>query len=341
MRHLNEFLDNRILNGLVSEGKVTAGSIIDTLGNIDKNAKLGKYVETLNNMLKDDDAKLILTKLFGSKSIQKEHKVAFDGEMIEIKASELHPTQSEIDVNKSIIYPFLNPDNAKAVKAYKENKTANFPFPLITFDGKWVVDGHHRWSGVYTFNPDCPINCYNLKVSSNEPGAEITQETVLKIVQACLAAKRAEDGKGQIPQEKVEGVNVFKLTPKKIAEIVKSFCTGEVFDELSDKEKSKAGSPENMQKAAKAVAKNLGFEGDDQNDYQETIAYITGNLKKLQKENKQYAQTGNPRGDMPQTDKGGNDPDNDKTATPDTEGSALNKLVDNGVDIKAVPHNEK
>ena len=332
MKHLYDYIiETLLLESDDNNDKNFANKIIKSLGNTD-DPSLSSYVDKLNEILKDKDGKAILQKLFGSTDIKKKYKVGFDGEMKFIKASKLHPTQTEIDINKSIVYPFLNADNAKTTEKYKKGAEITFPFPLITFNSQWVVDGHHRWSGVYSFNKDCKIACFNLTVSSNEPNAKVTEQTVLKIVQACLAAKRAEDGKGQIPQEKVEGANIFKMSDDEIKDTVKSYCNGSVYDSLSDKEKKKAGSEANIKEAAKKIEK---IYDKDENGL---IDFIAGNLEDLKKNNEKFAQKGNNRGVMPQTDKGGDNPDDASTAHPEKEGSALNNLVKGGVNINAVPH---
>ena len=328
MKHLYDYIAETLL--LESDDDL-ANKIIKSLGDTN-DPSLSAYVDKLNKILKDKDGKAILQKLFGSTEIKDKYKVGFSGEMKSIKASDLHPTQTEIDINKSIVYPFLNPDNAKTTENYKKGSKISFPFPLITFNNQWVVDGHHRWSGVYSFNKKCEIECFDLKVDSNEPDAQITEQTVLKIVQACLAAKRAEDGKGQIPQEKVEGANIFKMSDDEIKDTVKTYCDGSVYDSLSKKEKEKAGSEDNIKKAAKKIEEIYDKDED------ELIDFIAGNLENLKTHNEKFAKRGNNRGVMPQTDKGGDNPDDAKTAHPEKDGSALNNLVKGGVNINAVPH---
>ena len=267
------------------------------------NTDLGGYVDYLNKMLDDPDAKSILINAFLN---AEEDSYEFSGKMINIPVSKLHPTQSEIDVDKSLGYPFKNEGAATAcMKMFFDSSVAQMPFPLITFDGKFIVDGHHRWSQVYSFNPDAKMECFDLKVKS---GGKIDEQDMLKIVQGLLAAKRAEDGKGAIPRSTVEGANLFKMSEKEVKDTIVRYC---------DKDAKVA---EIIQNAAEC------------NSAEELADYLCGNLMKLRADNMAYARKGNNRGVMPQTDRGGDDPDDMGTAKPDKKGSALNKLVNAKVD---------
>lgn len=263
-------------------------------------SNLADYVKYLNKMLQNNDAKKVLINAF----IDGENpNYSFECDTRNIKVTDLHPTQSEIDVNKSLGYPFLKMETADAcMKMFFEDSYVKMPFPLITFEGKWIIDGHHRWSQVYTFNPKAEMECFDISIK----GGKVSPNEMLKIVQGMLAAKRAEDGKGNIPSNKVEGANLFKMTEDEVKKTIISYCEGEGKEEI-----------------AKRICSATG------NDTVEDLAeYLCDNLMKLQKDYKQDAAKGNNRGVMPQTDKGGDDPDNPVTAEPDKNGSVLNKLSD-------------
>lgn len=267
------------------------------------NADLGGYVDYLNKMLDDPDAKSILLNAFLN---AEEDSYEFSGKMINIPVSKLHPTQSEIDVDKSLGFPFKSEKAANmSMDNFFSGSTVVMPFPLITFNGQFIVDGHHRWSQVYSFNPDAKMECFDLKVKS---GGKIDEQDMLKIVQGLLAAKRAEDGKGSIPRSTVEGANLFKMSEKEVKDTIVRYC---------DKDAKVA---EIIMNAAEC------------NGAEELADYLCGNLMKLRADNMVYAKKGNNRGVMPQTDRGGDDPDDMGTAKPDKKGSALNKLVNAKVD---------
>lgn len=271
------------------------------------NTDLGGYVDYLNKMLDDPDAKAVLLNAFLNAD---DEAYEFTGKMVNLDVTKLHPTQSEIDIDKSLGYPFKNESAAtSSMKMFFDSDVAQMPFPLITFNGKFIVDGHHRWSQVYSFNPDAKMECFDLKVKS---GGKISEQDMLKIVQGLLAAKRAEDGKGAIPRSTVEGANLFKMSEKEVKDTIVRYC---------DKDETVA---QIIMKAAEC------------NSVEELADYLCDNLMKLRTDNMAYARKGNNRGVMPQTDRGGDDPDDMGTAKPDKKGSALNKLVNAKVDKKVV-----
>lgn len=274
---------------------------------LSSNADLGSYVDYLNKMLDDPDAKAVLLNAFLNAD---DDAYEFTGKMINLDVTKLHPTQSEIDVDKSLGFPFKSEKTAKmSMDNFFSGSTVVMPFPLITFNGQFIVDGHHRWSQVYSFNSDAKMECFDLKVKS---GGKISEQDMLKIVQGLLAAKRAEDGKGLIPRSTVEGANLFKMSEKEVKDTIVRYC---------DKDATVAEIIQNATGCGSA---------------EELADYLCDNLMKLRKDNMAYAKKGNNRGVMPQTDRGGDNPDDMSSAKPDKKGSALNKLVNAKVDKKIV-----
>lgn len=268
----------------------------ELLEKLSKQKSLADYVDVLNKMLKDKDAKNVLIKAFIEGQDNPAYK--FDAKQKNIPVTQLHPTQSEIDVDKSLGYPFKNTQAATAcMKMFFEDPVVVMPFPLITFEGKYIIDGHHRWSQVFAFNPDAKMDCFDITVK----GGKVDEQEMLKITQGFIAAKRAEDGKGEIPANHVEGANLFKMSDKQIKDTVVSYC-------------------ENKE-TAEIICNAAG-----QSTPEELADYLCDNLLELQKENRAYSRKGNPRGVMPQTDRGGDNPDDQKSAKPDAKGSVLNKF---------------
>ena len=301
MKRLIEYINEQ----LVKEG-LSAEDILKELPNKEK---LAEYVDDLNKMLDDKDAKQILIKAFVTS--KDKDAIDFDGEMKFIPVKELHPTQSEIDVNKSLGFPFKGEKEAKNnMKQFFENSDkVSMPFPLITFDGEFILDGHHRWSQVYTFNPECKMQCFDIHVAS---GKKVDEQDALKICQGVLAAKRSVDKKGKIPQEKVEGANLFKMSEDEVKKAIEGFC-------------------EKNEKPAEIIMK-----AEKVKDASQLADKLCKNLMDLRKNNEQYAKKGNNRGVMPQTDKGGNNPNDMATAKPDVKQSALHALVKGKVDPNVV-----
>jgi hypothetical protein len=175
----------------------------------------------------------------------------------------LLPTQSEIGFDQSIAN--ILSDQYDSLQSILKG-TANVGGPIVTYNGKYVIDGHHRWSQVYAANPNAKME--NLDIKGNLKPTEI-----LKIVHAAIAAKI-----GEVPSADPKGINILNgVTEKQVADAVNS--------KLSDK-------------AKKIWAAN------GEKDNASITKRIYNNLKMLISKNKPVA--GSPgRADMPQTDKGG------------------------------------
>ena len=145
-------------------------------------------------------------------------------------------------------------------------------------------------------------------------GPTIKSQDALKLCQGVLAAKRSVDKQGRIPKEVVEGANLFKMDEKEIKETINKYC-------------------EDNPKPAKIIEKY-----EDVSDESKLADKIFKNLMDLRKRNEKFANKGNERGVMPQTDKGGNKPNEhgDKTSAYDKKGSALYAMTHGKIDPKTV-----
>jgi len=127
----------------------------------------------------------------------------------------LLPTQSEIGFDQSIAN--ILSDQYDSLQSILKG-TANVGGPIVTYNGKYVIDGHHRWSQVYAANPNAKME--NLDIKGNLKPTEI-----LKIVHAAIAAKI-----GEVPSADPKGINILNgVTEKQVADAVNS--------KLSDKAK--------------------------------------------------------------------------------------------------------
>ena len=102
-----------------------------------KNKKYTDYVTTLNKMLDDPKAKTLLVDGFGGEL----GKTKFTFKVKNIPAANLRPTQSEIDVDKSLKQFLTNPEN---IKKDFVNEIVIVNMPLVTVIGNYLIDGHHR-----------------------------------------------------------------------------------------------------------------------------------------------------------------------------------------------------
>ena len=259
-----------------------------------KHKNVHDYINTLNDMLNDPKAKLLLEDGFGGMLGDTELKYSVE----EIPVRNLRPTQSEIDVDKSVKYSFTKPETVDMImNGAGKNVEINYS-PIVTFRKNYVIDGHHRWSQVYSINPDATVKCFNYD-------GDISPIQMIKAVQGAIAAVKAQTGDDEnIPSREVEGKNLFEK------EWNKKHIYKYIYDNITNK----------------FVGQYNKYFPEIENKKDVAMA-LTNNLMELKTNN--YPEIGSPnRGDMPVTTHAGLDKNNKISALPDSNGSALNKLKD-------------
>ena len=263
-----------------------------------KNKNYEDYVTTLNKMIDDPKAKTLLEDGFGGEL--GDTKLTFN--VKEIPVSQLMPTQSEIDLDKSLKHALIKKESFE--------KTFTNPIeinkPIITFRENYIIDGHHTWLQAITLNPNGKILSFNYD-------GNISVIQMLKAVQGTIAAVKAKNNKnnGKLPSNKSIGINIYD----------------DNFDENKIKKYLEDTLDENL-------LDNFIELIDDCYDWDSTIEWLTDRLLDI-KENNYPESFAQKRENMPQVYKGGTDQNDKNTAMPDKKGSALNKLKD-GKFIKSV-----
>jgi hypothetical protein len=256
-----------------------------------KHKKYDDYVATLNKMLEDPKAKTLLEDGFGGEL--GDTKLTFS--VKEIPVSQLMPTQSEIDLDKSLKHALTKKESFE--------KTFTNPIeinkPIVTFRQNYVIDGHHTWLQAIALNPKGKILSFNYD-------GDISPIQMLKAVQGTIAAVKADNNNnnGKLPSNSVNGPNFFDKTfdEKKIRKYIKDTLDENLIDLYIDKIK------ECM-------------------NYDTTVDWLTERLLDIKSNNYPFDSAPG-RENMPQVFKGGTDEDDKKTSLPDKEGSAMNKLKD-------------
>ncbi|MGV1089533.1 MAG: hypothetical protein ACOYBX_16275 [Mycobacterium sp.] len=110
----------------------------------------------------------------------------------------LIPTQKEIDITKSLQYPLQHPDQLATYFAGGAIQTFT---PILTADnGTYIIDGHHRWSGIVLINPYAQVTALDL-------GYVPTPQDGLKEAQVGVAAVN-----DFLPSSKVDpGTNLYDM----------------------------------------------------------------------------------------------------------------------------------
>ena len=130
-----------------------------------------------------------------------------------VPVKNLVPTQSEIDVDKSISIPLSNVSKMQQYLFCGDSPivTGDPLTPIIVANKKYIVDGHHRWSQVYFTNPDCLMKAYNME-NINDPAV------ALKSAQLEIAGET-----GKIKTEKVKGQNLIGIDEKSLKDYVEKY----------------------------------------------------------------------------------------------------------------------
>ena len=256
-----------------------------------KHKKYDDYVDTLNKMLEDPKAKTLLEDGFGGEL--GDTKLTFS--VKEIPVSQLMPTQSEIDLDKSLKHALTKKESLE--KTFTDPIEINKP--IVTFRQNYVIDGHHTWLQAIAINPKGKILSFNYD-------GDISPIQMLKAVQGTIAAVKADDNNnnGKLPSNKVDGPNFF--------------------DKSFDEKKIKKYLEENFDESLTNIyCKYL----DNCKNKKDIIDYLIERLLDIKSNNYPF-ESAPSRENMPQVFKGGTDADDKSSALPDKEGSAMNKLKD-------------
>ena len=197
-----------------------AGASYDDIGQELDKAKYEDFCTQLNFLVNNEDPKTqALYKTFKEGWKDEYDDVTVANEYISIR--DLHPTQNVIFANKSLV-PMLN--GTWTVGGDKDGKGGK-PAVEVTMSGggvqiplgsPWVVcnvggvnyliDGHHRWSKFYAFNPTCKLQAWVIRNGSGK-GIFRSADDVLKFAQGTLAAL----GQDTVVQQSKTDVNMYDL----------------------------------------------------------------------------------------------------------------------------------
>ncbi|WWT39393.1 hypothetical protein [Microcystis phage Mel-JY01] len=177
-----------------------------------------------------------------------------------ISADDLRPTQNVIGFAQSL--DDILTDKFGSLKSMLDGK-AKFPTPLVTYNGEYIIDGHHRWSQSYVANPEVKLDCFDLR-------GKLEPLEMLKVIQLAIAADV-----GQIKIAAAKGVNLLIATEDEVKTNVMNKLTDNALELFVDK--------------------GIGTTKDD------VANYIWNNVKNMQKSNAPI-QNAPDRTVMPQTD---------------------------------------
>lgn len=237
------------------------------------------YIDKLNELLKDPKTASLLEDAFGGNLGDVQLKYTKRN----ISVQQLNPTQAEIDLKNSVLYPLCHPECIP--NFFKP--AVELSIPLITFNDNFVIDGHHRWSQGLCFNPSCKMVCINFKGAMSAP-------QMLKATQGAIAAYMSskQNTGDDIPSAVVaKGFNIFDKNRTEMENFLEQVYNGYIA-----MGSDKCDVDEVIAQLNKFVP--------EVTDKESLTKYICDNAENLKNDHTPVAGAPN-RGLMPQTDKAG------------------------------------
>jgi len=271
---IHEIKRMQFLAGLITEAEATPEQ---ELKNILK-ADYPTFVQKLGDNINDPKFRDAI------KSISDQYPIKTTD--LSPKVTDLKPTQNEIDVDKSLKFPLTNAQSAAV--CLKGGAVSIAGKNIVTGGGgKFIIDGHHRWSQLYCMNPNASITAMDVN-NITDPIAG------LKATQLGIAGDI-----GKVPVAKVEGSNLLKMDKNSLINYVVKTITPEVVQVFVAK-----GIGKGRSKMSGAIAKSKTANLKEAEDIETKKAigeYIWKNVEQMQQNNQPVS--GAPgRNIMPQTD---------------------------------------
>lgn len=147
-------------------------------------------------------------------------------------AANLRPTQKDIGFFNSLKDQVTNPPwkPVDAVLFDSPIVMGNPPGPVLTYNGKWILDGHHRWSQVMMTNP-----AGNMAIANLSGPALSGPEEALKATQLAIAVQS-----DAVKTKPLGGPDLMQASPEQVGKYVMQNITDEVLQLLVKAGKIKA-----------------------------------------------------------------------------------------------------
>ena len=179
-----------------------------------------------------------------------------------VPVQRLLPSQNEIGLSNSIAFPLTG---KCGVDQYFNDGVEIAGSPIITYEGSFVIDGHHRWSQVYMINPDATMKAINFTGGTSSPWK------ALRDFQGAIAV-----AKGEVPNNYVDCFNVYDMGEDEIRNYIEENMVDSFWEGIC--------------------------EHTDCETREDVIDYLMNNILDLQAYNPPFASDAPDRDNMPQTD---------------------------------------
>ena len=213
---------------------------VDAISKSLKDAGLVEYVANVNDMMSDDKGHLALELVAGTLPADKLKKLGLKNvtfKFVSNKAtpvSYLCPTQNEICLQDSLEKPVANESNC--MPDLIKGQSVKLGIPIITCNGKFIIDGHHRWLQAACVNPDATMETLDLQIDAGVSGIDFTDtEDILKVTQSLIMAIALKSGKTKLPSSDSKSLeNLYTLSAQQLFDkIINLNCSHEGLDILA------------------------------------------------------------------------------------------------------------
>lgn len=168
-------------------------------------------VDFVDEIVKDPKLKFLLSLGFGGDFSNLKLKL----KKTNIPAKRLIPTQSEIGTDETLKYLVQGKDIDVCFE-----KTTIIKKPIVTFQGTFIIDGHHRWSQIFVTNPDANIVCIDIT-------GNLSPLSMLKAVQCTIGSNT-----GKLIRKDIQGKNLYNTTEKELRKYFKDNLSDTVRENL-------------------------------------------------------------------------------------------------------------
>ena len=317
---------------------------VDAISKSLKDSGLVEYVANVNDMMSDDKGRLALELVAGTLPDDKLKKLGLKNVTFKfvsnkaVPVSNLCPTQNEISLQDSLEKPVANEFNC--MYDLIKGQSVKLSVPIITCNGKFIIDGHHRWLQAACVNPDATMETLDLQIDTGVLGVDFTDtEDILKVTQSLIMAIALKSGKTKLPSADSKSLeNLYALSAQQLFDDIINLncsheglsvlaCTERVSDcKFSDEVESRVINAVNSITDDRLceVKKNICAWKDLDDDVKAAV-YLTANCLSLPKP----YENATLRKYMPQTD-GGDDMNISQ--------AELNKAAADGLNVKECKH---
>lgn len=169
-------------------------------------------VDFVDDIVKDPKLKFLLSLGFGGEFSNLKLKI----KKKIISAKKLIPTQNEIGTESTLKYIL----KGNSVDICFEKSTV-IKKPIVTFQGTFIVDGHHRWSQIFVTNPNANLECIDID-------GDLSPLSMLKAVQCTIASNL-----GHLIRNNISGSNLYDMSEKQIEKYIRDNIEDTAVENLS------------------------------------------------------------------------------------------------------------